>query len=123
MSTCHPQNYHLLRERRLELGLGLRDLAATTGVSASHLSRFERGGGADEEHIKRLCSTLQLEFQPAKILPKAELDAKKEEWIAALERAWRHVPLSLYDEERKPAERAFGEMLKLLETDQGGKTQ
>jgi transcriptional regulator with XRE-family HTH domain len=32
-----------IKEKRIELGLSLRDLAATTGLSATFLSNFERG--------------------------------------------------------------------------------
>lgn len=38
-------------------------------------------------------------------------EARVERWREAFERAFEHVPLSLYDEDRKPGEQAFGEML------------
>jgi hypothetical protein len=41
-------------------------------------------------------------------------DETEEAWRDAFERAFRHVPLSLYDEDQKPAERVFGEMLSTL---------
>jgi len=42
-----------VRERRLRLGYGLNRFAARVGVSASHLSRVERGLRCAQPEVKR----------------------------------------------------------------------
>src|SRR3972149_6774873 len=50
-----------VRRRREELGLSLRDVAETTGVSASTLSRIENGTGKpDADNIARLTGWLDV---------------------------------------------------------------
>ena len=42
-------------------------------------------------------------------------DDRRDAWIETFERAFRHVPLALYDEDQKLAERAMGELIGIAE--------
>ena len=54
----------VMRRRRDEQGLSLRDLASRTGVSASTLSRIENGSGMpDAENIARLTAWLEMPIE------------------------------------------------------------
>jgi hypothetical protein len=45
-------------------------------------------------------------------------EQREESWLDAFQRAFNHVPLNLYDEDQKPAERAITEMLAELQAAQ-----
>jgi transcriptional regulator with XRE-family HTH domain len=50
-----------LRDVRRSQGLGLREVAARTGLDVSHLSRIERGrAGLTVDTLARLATTLKL---------------------------------------------------------------
>jgi hypothetical protein len=42
-------------------------------------------------------------------------EAREERWFDAFQVSWQPVPLPLYDEWLKPAERAYGEMVELID--------
>lgn len=65
--TAYPEGYTLLRERRYELGLTLRQVEAECGVEYTRLSRMERGDGADEDTWKTVAGALGLRFEPARV--------------------------------------------------------
>ena len=65
-----------VRRRREQLGLSLRDVADTTGVSASTLSRIENGTGKpDADNIARLTSWLDVPVE--RILGRGEESGAK----------------------------------------------
>ena len=52
----------VIRQRRIMLGLTLRELAARSSVSASHLARIERGDRSPSAHIlQKLAQPLNLD--------------------------------------------------------------
>ncbi len=53
MTTASNEIGKALKQRRLMLPLTLRELAARSGVSASHLARVERGDRFPSAHILR----------------------------------------------------------------------
>ncbi len=53
MTTASNEIGKTLKQRRLSLELTLRELAAKSGVSASHLSRIEKGDRFPSGHILR----------------------------------------------------------------------
>jgi transcriptional regulator with XRE-family HTH domain len=50
----------IFRLQRMRLRLGLREVARDSGVSASTLSRFERGGDISWSHLARASRVLKL---------------------------------------------------------------
>ncbi len=63
----------ILKRRREELGLSLRDLSIETGISASTLSRIENGvGKPDADNIARLADWLKMPLD--RILRKSKKD-------------------------------------------------
>ena len=53
MTTASNEIGKTLKQRRLSLELTLRELAARSGISASHLARVERGERFPSGHILR----------------------------------------------------------------------
>ena len=53
MTTASSEIGKTLKQRRLSLELTLRELAARSGISASHLARVERGERFPSGHILR----------------------------------------------------------------------
>ncbi len=52
----------VIKQRRLTMSLTLRELAAASSVSASHLSRIERGGRLPSAHtLRRIARPLSFE--------------------------------------------------------------
>lgn len=67
-----------VKRRREELKLSLRDLAATTSVSASTLSRIENGTGKpDADNIARLTSWLDVPMERILSGHRLETDSTK----------------------------------------------
>lgn len=58
VSVSVDQLGHELRRRRKEIGISLRDLEGTIGISAATLSRVERGRIPDVGVIERLAAWL-----------------------------------------------------------------
>lgn len=89
------QNIHeFIQTCRIEQMLSIQELAKRSGISASHISRIERGKRRPSpETLEKLAPHLQVDY--VKLLEVANLLEKKEKQIIHLEEVLRHPKLYL----------------------------
>jgi transcriptional regulator with XRE-family HTH domain len=78
METYRPPLHHVLKDRRIELGLSQTLLGERTGLGQSHISKIERGMVTPEPPtIKLLAFALGLDPVPLLMLAEEWLDRER----------------------------------------------
>lgn len=89
--------HEFIQSSRIEQRLSIQELAKRSGVSASHISRIERGNRKPSpETLEKLAIHLKVDY--VQLMEVAKLLEKKEKQIVHLEEVLRHPRLFLNGE-------------------------
>jgi transcriptional regulator with XRE-family HTH domain len=77
-----------LKERRIVLGLTLKDIEKSQGINCGQLSRFEAGEfKTNSKNLQKLCNFLQITKQPS-VPQKSDLGTRLEHFASLSPKHW-----------------------------------